>query len=244
MQSSKYANCWRADDATGIDGFLRAFSEVHRPYKVSDSHPHVCPCGKTVFTIALACAATKTTCADCGTPQDVVPSNLSWNDCVEESGDIEDYECDDCRHTEFHIAIGKSWLTNDGEPNATTWVNIGVRCCQCGLLSCVNDYCWPPLAADSFDPTWVRELAHESRPDLPWLADELGRCTSGTWTDACYIRFVDSSNANQPGSEWQFREVIELVHEKRGTLKLNVLTDDRIGGIEFYDRLFTYQLER
>jgi hypothetical protein len=111
-------------------------------------------------------------------------------------------------------------------------------------LSCVNDLCWPPLGVTSFDPSWVVDLALESRLELPWLAAELGRCTSGTWTNACYVQFIDSTNANLPGSEWQFRETIDLIHEKRGTLKLDVLQDDSISGIEFYDRLFINHLDR
>jgi hypothetical protein len=243
MQSSRYSKCWRADDATGVDSFLFAFSKIHRPFTVSESSPHTCSCGNAVVTVALAYDATKTTCAKCGACHCFAPSNFSWDDKVEQ-WEIDDYQCEDCLHSNFNISIGKSHVANNGQPRVTTWINIGTRCCRCGLLECVNDYCWPPVAAMSFDPTWICELARKTRPDLPWLADELGRCTSGTWTNACYIRFIDSSSAKQPGSPWRFREGITLIHERFGVLNLDVLANSRIGGIEFYDRLFIQTLER
>jgi len=48
-----------------------------------------------------------------------------------------------------------------------------------------------------------------------------------------YIYFVNADNAGQPNSEWQFEENIILEDRKEGTIILDVLTDNRIGGIEF-----------
>ncbi|MBC8351419.1 MAG: hypothetical protein H8E66_05500 [Planctomycetes bacterium] len=166
----------------------------------------------------------------------------SWAECVEESGDIDDIACDGCLHREFNVAIGTAGVGHIGSSLEFAWMHLGVRCCKCGLLSCVNDDC--PATAFSFDPTWLIELASQDRPDLAWLPDQLARCTYGTWTNACYVKFVDSTNANQPGAEWQYRESVELFHPQRGALHLDILKDGRVGGIEFYDRLFIRQLLR
>ena len=52
-----------------------------------------------------------------------------------------------------------------------------------------------------------------------------------------YIHFLDPSSANQPGAEYQFRETISLNHPEFGELMLDILQDNRVAGIEFYDRL-------
>ena len=90
------------------------------------------------------------------------------------------------------------------------------------------------------DPTWLVKLAEEQRPDLPWLAESLAKCTSCHWNRRrIYVHFVDSKDANQPGAEWQYRETISLEHPEFGHIKLDVLKDNRVGGVEFYDRLFS-----
>lgn len=45
--------------------------------------------------------------------------------------------------------------------------------------------------------------------------------------------FVDPINANQPGSEWQYKTGINI--EAIGAdLHIDILTDDRIGGVEIW----------
>lgn len=244
MQPPEFTNCWRSSDATGIGGFLNAFSESHRPLLVSRTELCACSCGNTVFSVDLACSATRITCSSCGISQEITPPIASWNTSVEESGDIDDYGCEDCPHKEFNVGIGQSSYSQSDSTQDVTWLNIGVRCCQCGLLACVNDYSLQPLPALPFDTTWLKELAMKLRPDLPWLATEIARCKFGTWTNACCIRFVNSDNANEPGADWQFRETIDLKDGRFGFVKLDVLKDNRIGGIEFYSRLFTSHLQR
>jgi hypothetical protein len=91
-----------------------------------------------------------------------------------------------------------------------------------------------------FDPAWLVELAREQRNDLPWLAESLSRCTAASWKRSrIYVHFVDPDSANQPGAEWQYRETISLQHPTFGHIKLDVLQDNRVGGVEFYDRLFS-----
>ena len=56
----------------------------------------------------------------------------------------------------------------------------------------------------------------------------------GNWESKAYYRFVSSENANIPGSEWQFHDNLVIEHQKYGTIILDILKNNRIGGIEFY----------
>lgn len=92
---------------------------------------------------------------------------------------------------------------------------------------------------EPFDPRWLVELAKQQRPELPWLAKSLESCTQCHWKRRrIYVYFVDPQSANQPNAEWQYRETISLEHPQFGLLMLDVLKDNRVGGVEFYDRLF------
>jgi hypothetical protein len=91
---------------------------------------------------------------------------------------------------------------------------------------------WKP-----YDPTWLVELARESRPDEPWLADALARCTRAAEESSAYTYFIDPTNPNQPGSEWQFEENVVLEHPHEGELVLDILGGRRVGGVEFLQRL-------
>ncbi len=91
---------------------------------------------------------------------------------------------------------------------------------------------WKP-----YDPTWLVNLARESYPDEPWLAEALARCVRGAQESPAYIHFVDPSGPNTPGSEWQFEENLLLDHPEEGTLVLDILREQRIGGVEFLGRI-------
>jgi hypothetical protein len=88
-----------------------------------------------------------------------------------------------------------------------------------------------------YDHGWLTDLAREQHPDKPWLAESLARCTRARHESDVYLRFVSSFRANKPGSAWQFVENITLEHEVEGTLVLDILTHQRVGGVEFLSRL-------
>jgi hypothetical protein len=91
------------------------------------------------------------------------------------------------------------------------------------------------------DPRRLIDLAQVQHPDKPWLAEALAACTSCHWESRSrkYLRFIDAIHANQPGSLWQFDQNLWLEDPREGRLLLDVLTNHRIGGVEFYDRLFS-----
>ncbi len=91
---------------------------------------------------------------------------------------------------------------------------------------------WKP-----YDPTWLVEWVRAHRPDLPWLADALARCTRAASGGRAYLYFVDPADANQPGAEWQLEQSLTLERTPRGTLVLDILEGRRVGGIEFLARL-------
>jgi hypothetical protein len=81
------------------------------------------------------------------------------------------------------------------------------------------------------------ELAKEQLPEEPWLPDAISNCRRAWRRSAAYTYFVNPENPNKPGSEWQFETNILLEHPSEGTLVLDVLKGQRIGGVETIDRI-------
>ena len=104
---------------------------------------------------------------------------------------------------------------------------------------------WQP-----YDPTWLVDRARDQRPDLPWLPEAFAACTRaamknpqtrrhGRCVQGCiYIYFVSPDGADRPGAQWQYDSGLWLKDPIHGNLLADVLKNKRIGGIEFYDRLF------
>lgn len=76
----------------------------------------------------------------------------------------------------------------------------------------------------------IIELVREQYPERDDVIEGLKNVASGHWSDRAYFRFVDSTNANQPGAEWQHDTCI-VVDE--ANIVIDLLKDGRIGGIEF-----------
>ena len=91
---------------------------------------------------------------------------------------------------------------------------------------------WQP-----YDPSWLVRLAREHYPEVPWLATALEKCTRCKIKSKAYVCFVDPTNANQLGADWQFAENIVLEDPEHGDIVIDVLENQRIGGVEFLDQL-------
>lgn len=87
---------------------------------------------------------------------------------------------------------------------------------------------WEP-----YNPQWLVELTQQQMPEEKEVIDSLGRCTSCLKSSRAYIYFVDGSNPNQKGSAWQFQRNIRLEDKKFGTIILDILKGNEVGGIEF-----------
>ncbi|PWW25390.1 MULTISPECIES: hypothetical protein [unclassified Chryseobacterium] len=83
----------------------------------------------------------------------------------------------------------------------------------------------------------VIEFIIYSLPEDSILKCNLENISPGKWHSKAYYQFVDSTHANTPGSKWIFKENIILEHPKLGTLVLDILEKDQLGGIEFYELL-------
>lgn len=92
-------------------------------------------------------------------------------------------------------------------------------------------------AAPDFQPRQLVELAKDLASEFPWLPQALAACEGGQWDSPAYLRFVFSEDSNQSGAEWQFLANVVLEHEHHGTVVVDVLKGNRIGGIELLDRI-------
>lgn len=77
---------------------------------------------------------------------------------------------------------------------------------------------WKP-----YDPQWLVELARAQHEDKKWLAEAFSKCTTAQTGSRPYVYFVDHSNPNKPGSEWQFDQSLSLDHPDRGEIIVDVL---------------------
>jgi hypothetical protein len=82
-------------------------------------------------------------------------------------------------------------------------------------------------AWQSYDPSWIVELAREQLPEEPWLPAALAARTRTRRRSDAYIYFVDPDRANQPGSPGQFDSCVELDSPTEGWLVLDILKETR-----------------
>ena len=91
---------------------------------------------------------------------------------------------------------------------------------------------WKP-----YDPTWLIELAKEQLPEEAWLPAALAACTMATQESPAYVNFVKSADPEEPSSEWQVQTDLHLKHPTEGELVLDILEGNRVGGVEFLEKL-------
>lgn len=84
-----------------------------------------------------------------------------------------------------------------------------------------------------YNPDWIVEIAEEQISERLEIIEGLKNCTKAKRESRAYIYFVNGKNPNQENSEWQFKENIILEDKKEGTIILDILKGDIIGGVEF-----------
>jgi hypothetical protein len=72
---------------------------------------------------------------------------------------------------------------------------------------------------------------------LSLLTDVLAKTTQSSGANSAYIKFVDTTNPNTPGSEWQFDSNIVLHHSIEGEVVIDLLKGQRVGGVELWEKL-------
>jgi len=101
-----------------------------------------------------------------------------------------------------------------------------------------------------FDPAWLLQVIEETvaidtylqgQPEkVTFLKTKIPNCqllyirqNEDGFENNINLIFVDSINANQPGSDWQYKTSIKI--EAVGAdLHFEILTDDRIGEVEIW----------
>lgn len=83
----------------------------------------------------------------------------------------------------------------------------------------------------------IIKILEKEEPKNENLIQLLENCNGGNWESKAYYRFVNSKNANQPNSEWQFQENVIIEHNKIGTIVIDLLKNNKIGGIELISQI-------
>lgn len=86
---------------------------------------------------------------------------------------------------------------------------------------------------ETYNPDWLVKIAEEKFPEETDIIDSIRKCITGFWRSPAYLYFVNPQNANEPESEWQFKDNIVIDDTEEGDIVLDILKDNRIGGIEF-----------
>lgn len=79
----------------------------------------------------------------------------------------------------------------------------------------------------------IADLLTEQYSEEIEIIENLRSCKEGFWISKAYLQFVSSDNPNEPDSKWQFEKNIVLEDKLEGTIILDILTENQIGGIEF-----------
>ena len=81
----------------------------------------------------------------------------------------------------------------------------------------------------------IIKLVEQQQPLRQDVVSALRNCKGGSWDGSGYFRFGNDRNANQPGATWQHQESLVIEQESKGEIVIDLLSDGRIGGIEFID---------
>jgi len=90
---------------------------------------------------------------------------------------------------------------------------------------------------EAYNPEWLARLAELQASQLPWLPEALRTCTRCFRGSDAYYYFVSPRNPNMPGSEWRHDRSVVMVDGEQGTIVLDILKGNRVGGVEFVDRI-------
>lgn len=89
----------------------------------------------------------------------------------------------------------------------------------------------------SFDPRMLMGDAQAQVPEFPWLPAALSCCGPGKWESGAYVHYVSPADPGQPGSQWHFETNVVIDNSVLGMVVIDILKGNRIGGIEFVDRI-------
>lgn len=121
--------------------------------------------------------------------------------------------------------------------SATSEIPEAERHRPCVLKGLNGDIKMTEEFAAGFDPQMLIDEARATAPQFPWLPVALSNCGAGEWESRAYVRYVSAVAPNRPESECEFIASVTIQHRLLGMVVIDILQGNRIGGIEFVERL-------
>lgn len=130
---------WVGSEPKDIQEYLEVYTRSEdAAYPAAAYRPVHCKCGLDQFMLERAGAVTRRTCTACGQSSFICRQAEDWAEAEEEEG-VEPYSCIACESKQANLAIGFAGYEEDPQLDAIKWFYVGVRCANCGILSCFND---------------------------------------------------------------------------------------------------------
>ena len=96
---------------------------------------------------------------------------------------------------------------------------------------------WTADLVVPYDLGWLAVEAHRQFPGDAALHTAIATAPAARSVGSAYVEFVSPERPNEPGSAWQFERNVVLEGTAMGMVVVDLLTDGRLGGIEFPDRV-------
>ncbi|HEX7013149.1 MAG TPA: hypothetical protein VF161_10390 [Steroidobacteraceae bacterium] len=119
---------WVGDRPQDIADYLAAYGG--ESYPVHAFRLAKCSCGSLEFELEADDneGTARRTCAVCGKRHLICESEEYWDGSRPEK-----WQCVDCRSSDANVGVGFSLDSQSGE---VTWLHVGYRCANCGVLGC------------------------------------------------------------------------------------------------------------
>jgi hypothetical protein len=128
---------WVGSEAADIQDYLAALTRSDGGYPSTSYRPIQCNCGSVRFTLDRAGDIARRTCEACGAAKFICRKREDWEEAEAEEG-AEPYACVECGTKEANLTVGFAGY-EDPKIDGLKWFFVGVRCVECGVLSCFSD---------------------------------------------------------------------------------------------------------
>jgi hypothetical protein len=128
---------WIGSDASDIQDYLAALTRSDNGYPSTYYKPIQCGCGSIRFRLERAGDVARRTCVKCDESKFICRESEDWEETEAEIG-IEQYACIECGTEDANLTVGFAGY-DDPKIDGIKWFFVGVRCVQCGVLSCYCD---------------------------------------------------------------------------------------------------------
>lgn len=142
---------WIGSEPEDIQEYLAALTQSEGGYLAKTFRLIRCSCGSKRFKLDRASDITRRTCESCGSTKFIYREAEDWQEAEADEA-VESYSCVKCVSTAADLVVGFAGYDENPEIDGVKWFYVGVRCPECGILSCFNDgkIGWGP-AADVYE---------------------------------------------------------------------------------------------